>query len=253
MPAKEVEVARIRRAPCSPTDGAPFVVSPPHQGADGGPMQVVVVASGEPIEADAAWLEGADLVIAADGGAAWLERMGRDPDILIGDLDSTDPVTVELLAARGTHIERHPADKDASDTELAVEAARHAGATSIVVLGAFGGRRVDHEVANLLLVADPAHAGVELRAVRGGTLVRVVHGGTVSLHGAVGDLVSLLPLGWDAVGVSTEGLRWPLERATLAMGRSRGLSNVVARPPASVSVEAGVLLVIETDHQGVTT
>ncbi|HEX5041165.1 MAG TPA: thiamine diphosphokinase [Candidatus Limnocylindria bacterium] len=217
-------------------------------------MKVVVVASGEPLETDAAWLGGADLVIAADGGAAWLERMGRDPDRLIGDLDSTDAATVDRLAARGARIERHPPDKDASDTELALDAARHAGATSIVLLGAFGGQRLDHEVANLLLLADPDLAGLDVRAVRAGTVVRALHGpAACAIDGALGDLVSLLPLGGDALGVSTEGLRWPLERATLAMGGSRGLSNVVDHLPASVSLDAGALLVIQTPNQGATT
>lgn len=74
----------------------------------------------------------------------------------------------------------------------------------------------------------------------------------MALGGAVGDLVSLLPVGGDAAGVSTNGLRWPLDRETLAIGRSRGLSNVVDAAPASVSLESGVLLVIETAIQGVT-
>jgi thiamine pyrophosphokinase len=217
-------------------------------------MQAVIVASGEPREADAARLETADLVIAADGGAAWLERAGHLPDRLVGDLDSVDPTLVDRLEAQGVEIERHPPDKEASDTELALEAARRAGASSIILLGAFGGPRLDHEVANLLLLADPALGALDVRAVRGGTVARALHGGaTCTAEGAVGDVVSLLPLGGDAVGVSTEGLRWPLDRATLVLGRSRGLSNLVDHVPASVSLEAGVLLVIETATQGATT
>lgn len=217
-------------------------------------MRVVVVASGETTDADAAWLEDADLVIAADGGAAWLASLGRAPDRIVGDLDSVDPTAAERLAAEGTEIERHPRDKDASDTELALEAARRAGATSIVLLGWFGGERLDHEIANLLLLGDAAHADLDVRALRGPTMARAIHGGRGSLvlGGAAGDLVSLLPLGGDAVGVRTEGLHWPLELATLAFGRSRGLSNVVDRAPASVSLESGVLLVIQTSIQGAT-
>ena len=148
----------------------------------------------------------------------------------------------------------HPRDKDASDTELALEAARRAGATSIVLLGGLGGERLDHEIANLLLLADAALADLDVRAAHGPTTARPIHGGHGSfvLGGAAGDLVSLLPLGGDAIGVSTEGLHWPLERATLAIGRSRGLSNVVDRVPASVSLESGVLLVIQTSIQGAT-
>jgi thiamine pyrophosphokinase len=217
-------------------------------------MRVVVVASGETADGDAAWLEDAELVIAADGGATWLASLGRTPDRIVGDLDSVDSITVQRLATDGSAVERHPRDKEASDTELAVEAARRAGATSIVLLGGFGGERLDHEIANLLLLAEPAIADLDVRAIRGPTIARAVHGGrgACAIGAAAGDVISLLPLGGDAVGVSTEGLHWPLERATLAVGRSRGLSNVVDQVPASVSLESGVLLVIQTSTQGAT-
>jgi thiamine pyrophosphokinase len=216
-----------------------------------GPMRAVVVASGELVAGDVAWLVPADLVLAADGGAASLDRMGQRPDLLVGDLDSIDPALAERLAADGVPIERHPADKEASDTELAVAAALAAGATEVVILGAVGGDRLDHELANLLLLADPALAGRNVSAARGRTTLRAVHGaGRLELRSATGDLVTLLPVGGDASGVSTEGLRWPLENAVLAMGRSRGLSNEVLHSPASVRIARGTLLVVETSLRG---
>jgi thiamine pyrophosphokinase len=216
-------------------------------------MRVVVVASGAIEPADAAWLDTADLVIAADGGASSLERMGRAPDRLVGDLDSTDADLVERLRDRGVTIDRHPTDKDASDTELALEAAVAAGATELVLLGALGGQRLDHELANLLLLADAAFAEVDLRLVRGTTTARVLHGGSVlDLDGAPGAIVSLLPLADDAVGVTTDGLRWPLADATLHAGRSRGLSNEVVAVPASVRLREGTLLVVESSTEGAT-
>lgn len=217
-------------------------------------MRTVVVASGALEEADAGWLDGADVVIAADGGAASLDGLGRRPDLLIGDLDSVDARLVERLEGEGVTVERHPVDKDASDTELALERALADPAAEVVILGALGGERLDHELANLLLLADPALAGRDVRLVRGDTHVRVARGGErLVLDGSAGDLVTLLPVGGDAVGARTEGLRWPLRDATLAMGRSRGLSNLVEAPPASVSLERGTLLVVETASEGAST
>lgn len=214
-------------------------------------MKVVVAASGELDPSDRTWLRGADLVIAADGGAASLDRLGLRPDLMVGDLDSVDATLVEHLAAAGTRIERHPVDKDASDTELAVEAAFEAGAHAVVILGAMGGRRLDHELANLLLLADPALAGRDLRAVRGGTVARAIHAGERLVLGAEpGNLVTLLPVGGDARGVTTEGLRWRLDEAVLRLGRSRGLSNEVIGEPASVRIDEGTLIVIETTLKG---
>jgi thiamine pyrophosphokinase len=215
-------------------------------------MRAVVVAAGEIDPADAARVDAADLTIAADGGAESLDRAGRRPQLLIGDLDSVDPALVGRLELAGTRVERHPTDKDASDTELAVEAAFAAGATEVTIVGATGGERLDHELANLLLLADRAFAGRGLSAARGGARVAALHGGDRrELAGEPGDLVTLLAVGGDAVGVTTDGLRWPLDAATLALGRSRGLSNEIASRPASVRLESGVLLVIETDRSEV--
>lgn len=210
-------------------------------------MKAVVVAAGELDPADAAHVDAAELTIAADGGAESLERIGRDPQLLIGDLDSVDPALVQRLERRGTRVERHPVDKEASDTELGVEAAFAAGATEVTLLGATGGERLDHELANLLLLADRAFAGRGLTAVRGTARITALHGGDRhELGGRPGDLVTLLPVGGDAVGVTTDGLKWPLAGATLTMGRSRGLSNEVVGTPASVRLDSGVVLVIET-------
>jgi len=240
--------ARLRTV--DPTEaGAPFVVLANR--SDGGPMRIVVVASGALAPGDEAWLDGADAVIAADGGAASLDRLGRRPDRLVGDLDSAPAALVERLEAAGTRVDRHPVDKDASDTELALRAAIDDGAGQVDLLGAIGGDRLDHELANLLLLADPDFAGIELRAISGSTVVRAVRGGRrLSLRGDVGDLVTLLPIGGDAKGVTAVGLRWPLDAATLPMGNSRGLSNVVVGRDASVTLTDGILLVVETATTG---
>ena len=208
------------------------------------------MASGEADPADVRWLADANRVVAVDGGTAWLATVGRRPDLVVGDLDSADPALIAALEADGVPIERHAIAKDASDTELALAGVLAAGADDVVILGALAGPRLDHQLANLMLLADPQLAAVrDLRIVRGGTMVRALHAGSrVALGGAPGDLVTLLPIGGDAVGVRTGGLRYPLNGETLSIGRSRGLSNVVEESPASVSLEGGTLLVVETQE-----
>ena len=217
-------------------------------------MKVVVVASGGLEAIDVAHLDDADLVIAADGGAESLDALGRRPDMLVGDMDSVGAALAERLEAVGTEVERHPSDKERSDTELALEAALARGATEVVLLGAIGGDRLDHELANLLLLADPGLAGRDVRIESGSSTARVLRGGErMALAGSVGDLVSLLPIGGDASGVTTDGLRWALDIAPLRLGRSRGLSNEIVSAPASVSLERGTLLVVETNSRGAAT
>ena len=208
------------------------------------------MGDGEPGALDARHLADADLIVAADGGAGWLAVQGFTPHVVVGDLDSIAVGLLHALEADGVTIERHPADKDQSDAELAVARAVASGARRVIVLGALGGERLDHELSNLLMLTDPAWSSVDLRIVRDDTSVRaVIDGGRLVLDGATGDIVTLLPIG-DADGVTTDGLVYPLAGDALRMGQSRGLSNVIASTPASVRLQAGTLLVVELKQRG---
>ena len=210
-------------------------------------MKAVVVAHGDVADTDRAALKGADLIVAADGGALALERWSVLPQVVVGDLDSLSRAGADALAAKGVRVFRHPEEKDESDLELALEYAVGAGADDITLLGLFGGARLEYTLANALLLADPRYRGRTLVAVAGPVRVRAIEGGeTAVLTGKVGDMVTLLPVGGDAAGVRTAGLRYPLGAETLRFGRSRGVSNVVDARPASVTIERGTLLVIET-------
>jgi len=210
-------------------------------------MRAVVVAHGDVLPSDRAVIVAQDYIVAADGGALALERWKVLPHLVVGDMDSLGDAGVERMARKGIAVAKFPAAKDESDLELAVAQAIAAGATEIVLLGALGGERLDHETANLLLLADPGYDGVRLEARRGALRIRPIRGeGSLSLAGPVEALVTLLPVGGDAEGVTTQGLRFPLRDETLRFGRARGLSNEVDSLPATVSVRKGSLLVFET-------
>jgi thiamine pyrophosphokinase len=214
-------------------------------------VKAVVVAHGDVDPRDRDELEGADLIVAADGGALALERWGIVPHAIVGDLDSLGMERALEYGGRGVTVVPFSANKDESDLELAIAFATEAKADDIILLGVFGGARFDHELANTLLIASGDHRGRRLRAVHGDTTVRALHGGgTLRLVGAAGDLVTLLAVGGDAEGVRTHRLRYPLGGETLPFGAARGLSNVVVSEDASVSCERGVLLVIETRSGG---
>jgi thiamine pyrophosphokinase len=185
------------------------------------------------------------LVIAVDGGADIAARAGVDPDILIGDMDSVTPATRARLEARGTDVREVPAEKDQTDTELALEIAAQRGASEVWLAAALGGR-VDHAVANLLLVFLARQLGVRLCLVDGLTEAYLV-GGPFVLDARVGDLVSLIPLTPVVEGIKTIGLRYPLQDESLVRGTTRGVSNVVVATPAGLAaVGAGDLLLVHT-------
>jgi thiamine pyrophosphokinase len=208
-------------------------------------VRAVVVSHGEVDPGDVAHVRGADLVIAADGGTVHLEKWGITPQLVVGDLDSLPPGARERIAAAGGSIEVHPREKDRSDTEIALDRAIGAGATEVVIVGALGGPRIDHAMANTLLLGR-ASLTVPVRLVRGPMAMRLLRAGQrLELEGSGGEIVTLLAIGADAAGVTTGGLRYPLSDDTLAVGSSRGVSNEIAAPPAWVSCASGALLVIE--------
>jgi thiamine pyrophosphokinase len=204
---------------------------------------VIVVSGGGtlPLSVRARLPEGAP-VIAADGGVDQAHALGLRVDLVVGDLDSVTPEGLAAAEAAGARVERHPEDKDATDLALAIEAAARIG-DEIVVIGTDGGR-LDHLLAGLLALADLAHAGRQVRALVGPATIHVVHGpGEIGIDAPAGSLLTILPVGGGADGVTTTGLRFPLTGEPLPAGTTRGVSNVVDGP-VTVGVGSGTLLVV---------
>lgn len=227
--------------------------------ASAGSRRAIVLADGDVADRSAldaawpGWSDGVAIVVAADGGARHAARLGLPIHHWVGDGDSIDAADLAELRARGIPVDLVGTDKDESDTELAISAAVAAGADEVIVLGAFGGRRLDHAIANLTLLAHPALGPRPAVLLDGSARVRLVRapgsdGGPVAaqLPGRVGDLVSLIPFGGDADGIRTEGLHYPLRDETLVLGSARGLSNVRRAADASFVLGRGAILVIET-------
>jgi len=196
-----------------------------------------------------------DRVIAADRGAAHARAWGWPVHLLVGDLDSLPPADADALAAAGVPVQRVPAEKDDTDLELALAHALAEDVQPIVICAVLGGR-ADHLLANVLLLARPELTGRDIMLADGPETIRLLAApgpdgapAHLALSGAAGDLLTLLPLGADAEGVSTDGMYYPLAGETLYEGRARGVSNVFAGPYARVTLRRGRLLVIQTAVQ----
>lgn len=204
---------------------------------------VVVVAGGAPPPREAVLgLPNGVPVIAADGGLENARTLGLAATTAIGDFDSVSADVLAAAAADGVHLVRHPAAKDATDLELALDAALELDPARIQVLAGDAGR-LDHLLAALLLLASSRYEGVPIDASFGPARVHVIRG-ELAFAGALGEIVSLVALNGPAEGVTTEGLAYPLTRETLEPGSSRGVSNVFTSNTARVRVEHGVLLAI---------
>lgn len=209
-------------------------------------MHVVIFAGGSlrSGRAVAEALATADLIIAADSGAATALHAGYTPAIIVGDFDSL-ALSEQELTDLGSQVIHAQVEKDETDTELAVLTAIEHGADRITILGGLGGERFDHAMANILLLAG---FEIPIRIVDGPTTCWLLRGpGNTHIEGQTGDLLSLLPLTSDATGIHTTGLYYPLAGETLHFGRPRGVSNALTSASATVSLESGMLLVIHTN------
>jgi thiamine pyrophosphokinase len=182
-----------------------------------------------------------DRLIGVDGGSRHLLHLGVRPHLAVGDMDSIPEDLLQDYRQAGVEMHLHPPKKDATDLELALELAITRGATRISILGGTGGR-LDHTLGNLFLLARCLPAGIPACIMDQEQCVHLTDQ-SLTLSGAVGDTLSLLPATPEASGVSLSGLEYPLQDATLTFGTSWGMSNVFVETQATVTLRSGRLFV----------
>jgi thiamine pyrophosphokinase len=207
-------------------------------------MHVGIFSGGElhPGQAVTNVLSEFDKIIAADSGASTAIAFNRKPAIVIGDFDSIDEETAALLQKKDTEFIRFPKEKDATDTELAVDFAIKYGATTITILGGIAGDRIDHILANIFLSEQYK---VSIKYVDADSIMWFAEGFEENIIGTPGDILSLIPL--TAIeGITTTGLQYVLKDDKLFVGKSRSVSNVFMKPDVTVRWRKGRLFLIHT-------
>lgn len=189
-----------------------------------------------------AFLQPTDVVIAADGGARHALGLGVTPTVIIGDLDSLSEAEVRVFTEMGVHIASYPPKKDETDLELALQHAMKSGYSPIRIVAGLGGR-LDQTVGNLSLLADPECIAADVR-IDDGLIEAFFISSSATLHGQPGEIISILPWGIPAEGVSTDGLAYSLHKETLSPYRTRGISNQMLADTAKISVKRGLLLCV---------
>ncbi|PKN68984.1 MAG: thiamine diphosphokinase [Deltaproteobacteria bacterium HGW-Deltaproteobacteria-10] len=182
------------------------------------------------------------LTICCDGGIRHLAKLKIRPDVIMGDMDSANKRSLDDYAASGAKILKYPPDKDATDTQLALEYALGLRPAAIEIWGALGGR-IDHALANLFLLKSAQKAGIKTMLIDEYCEAFIVEQET-TFADAVGQTVSLFAVSSQAEGVSLHGFKYSLDNKTLEMSNPRGISNVVVSSPATINICAGSLLVV---------
>ena len=191
-----------------------------------------------------------ETVIACDSGMEFFRRNGLYPDLILGDFDSTDRTTVDYFKEQTeVRLEQFPAQKDWTDTELAVRRGLELEPEHIDLVGATG-TRLDHVLGNLQLLALGLEAGVSIFLMDANNRIRLADRPfKLKKSEQYGDFISLIPYGGEVSGLTLKGMKYPLEGAILRQDVSLGISNEIVDDEALISFEKGKLYVMETKDE----
>lgn len=186
-------------------------------------------------------------IIAVDGGLKAVKELGLEPDVIVGDFDSVDPLVLEYYRSR-EHIVwdvRRP-EKDETDTELAFLRAQAMGCTDLVILGATGGR-IDHMLGNIHLLFPCLQKGIRASLFDGQNRIFLLDGSyTFRRWELWGKYISFLPLTERVEGITLRGFKYPLTERDIEIGTSLCLSNELEEEEGTITFREGVLIAVES-------
>ncbi len=182
------------------------------------------------------------MVIAADRGADYCLKAGILPDMVVGDLDSLPAEIQDELVSHNIEIRRFDCRKDMTDTQIAVDMALEKGACEIEIVSGIGSR-FDHSLANVYLLYRALRKGVKSKIISGIHEIFLIENKCAIIN-ETGSLISFLPLGYSAAGITLKGFEYEIDNIDMDMSFPVGISNVVKNDSAEVIVTGGILIAI---------
>lgn len=208
----------------------------------------IIIGNGELDDTDILrkYIRKNDIIVAVDGGFDHINKLSLKPDYMIGDMDS-----IKYLHKNDNSINilKFPAEKDKTDTELAIEFALNNKASEILLFAMTSRSRIDHSLNNIFLLEDLARKGIENTLFANNFTRLSAVKNNIKLYKKNGILVSLLPLTQIVKGITTKGLKYKLINGSLYRDKAMGVSNVMNRKEAEIRLSGGVLLVIQVNIQ----
>ena len=184
---------------------------------------------------------GEDITIAADSGYRNARSLGVRVSLAVGDFDSFDKQQI----GRDTEIMTVPAEKDFTDTQMAIDVALERGAQQIVIIGGLSGR-LDHTLSNLGILEKLYALGIRAILSDGINRVRYINATSELIPRGPYRYFSLLAADTVVKGVSVEGGKYPLKNAKLKRAHQYAVSNEIVKNCALISVKKGGLFIIES-------
>lgn len=209
-------------------------------------MKAIIIASGNIVKKeifDEIYAKN-DFIICADGGLNYLDDLNIMPDLIVGDFDSVDLSLIEKY--KNVKISKYPSEKNFTDTEIAIEEAIERGYKEITILSATG-TRLDHTMANILLIERYIKEGIIIRIVDNNNYIQILNQ-NISINKKEGYFLSIIPITEHIDGIRIKGVKYPLEDVKVYRGSTLCISNEIMANTAEINIKNGVgLLFLSKD------
>ena len=186
-------------------------------------------------------------IIAGDRGLEALYQLKIIPNHVVGDFDSVSPEILEFYKKQSQIIfHTYHAEKDNTDTDIALKLAIRLKSSKITIMGALG-KRIDHALANIHILKDALEANIPSQIIDTHNRIYLINESIqLEKDKIYGKYVSLIPLTSEVEGITLTGFKYPLENYTLPIGTSLGISNEIIEDRAHIKMKKGILIVIES-------
>ncbi|MRX70549.1 thiamine diphosphokinase [Bacillus lacus] len=184
--------------------------------------------------------------IGVDRGVLYLLENGIIPVRGFGDFDSITEAEREYLHNYVPHLSVFPAEKDTTDTELALQWAVNQNPDRIYIFGATGGR-LDHLFANVQLLSSDLYVGADI------TLIDTLNEVSVHVPGSYEaellenfPYISFVPISAEVENLTLEGFKYPLKNCHISMGSTLCISNELVASKGTFSFTNGILMMVRS-------
>lgn len=185
-----------------------------------------------------------DYIVCADSGASQILKIGKYPDIVIGDLDSLQKEEMDILKNENVEIIKFPVMKDETDTELCIDYLFKNNIKNITLMGVMG-TRFDHTLANVYLLRKINVLGGTGKILDKFNTIYYVDN-TIELKKNTDYFISIIPISSEGVSISLSGFLYSINKGHLNFGSSKGISNKIIEKAGNIKIHKGEAFVIES-------
>ncbi len=214
-------------------------------------METLIVAGGEIEKKDLATYYKNNStrinIIAVDRGLEVLYQLNLIPNHVVGDFDSVpDKILQDYQDNPQVIFHQYNAEKDNTDTDIAIQLAIQLKSSKITIMGALG-KRMDHAMANIHILKYALEAKIPCQILdRYNKIYLIDKHYTLYKNKTYGKYISFIPLTTTVEGITLNGFKYPLSDASLSIGLSLGISNEIVEEFATIEVKKGILVTIES-------